>query len=70
MSFMVGVTIKHRDRIHETLFSFVPNQLVPGAQKLTGENLKLVWAEFSTVSKAVLMMYIYLSMWMHAYIYS
>jgi hypothetical protein len=25
-----------------------------GAQKLTGENLKVVWAEFSTLSQAVL----------------
>ncbi len=31
-----------------------------GAPKLTGENLKLVWAEFSTLSQAVLMMSIYL----------
>jgi hypothetical protein len=27
-----------------------------GTRKLTGENLKLVWAEFSTLSQAVLMM--------------
>ncbi len=26
----------------------------PGAQKLTGDNLKVVWAEFSTLSKAIL----------------
>ncbi len=32
----------------------------PGARKLTGDNLKLVWAEFSTLSQAVLMMSIYL----------
>ncbi len=27
-----------------------------GARKLTGENLKLVWAEFSTISQAILKM--------------
>jgi hypothetical protein len=27
-----------------------------GARKLTGENLKIVWAEFSTISLAVSMM--------------
>jgi hypothetical protein len=26
-----------------------------GVQKLTGENLKVVWVEFSTLSKAVLL---------------
>ncbi len=36
------------------------NTLARGARKLTGENLKLVWAEFSTLSQAVLMMSIYL----------
>jgi hypothetical protein len=35
-------------------------QINRGARKLTGENLKLVWAEFSTLSQAVLMMSIYL----------
>jgi hypothetical protein len=35
-----------------------------------GENLKLVWAEFSTFSLAVLMLYMYLSMWTHTHIYS
>jgi hypothetical protein len=28
----------------------------PGAQKLTGENPKVVWAEFSTLSLAVLLL--------------
>ncbi len=41
-----------------------------GARKLTGENLKLVWAEFSTSSSTVLMMSIYLFTWMHAHFYS
>jgi hypothetical protein len=41
-----------------------------GAQNLMGENLKLVRDEFSTISKAVLMMCIYLSMLMHANIYT
>ncbi len=36
-----------------------------GARKLMGENLKLVWAEFSTISLAVLMMCMYSSKWMH-----
>jgi hypothetical protein len=36
----------------------VPQDMMQGARKLTGENLKLVWAEFSTLSKAVLMMII------------
>jgi hypothetical protein len=40
-----------------------------GARKLMGENLKLVWAEFSALSWAVLMMSIYLFTWMHAHIY-
>jgi hypothetical protein len=34
-----------------------------------GENLKLVWAEFSTLSFAVLMMCVYLAMRMHVHIY-
>jgi hypothetical protein len=46
------------------------NNTNQGAQKLTGENLKLVWAEFSTLSWAVLIMCMYLSTWMHAHIYS
>ncbi len=33
-----------------------PEELFRGAQKPTGENLKLVWAEFSTISQAVLKM--------------
>ncbi len=41
-----------------------------GARKLTGENLKLVWAEFSTLSQAVLVMSIYLFTWTHAHNYS
>ncbi len=41
-----------------------PLQLGRGAQKLMGENLKLVWAEFSTISQAVLPMCMYLSMLM------
>ncbi len=28
-----------------------------GARKLAGDNLKQVWAEFSTISEAVMMMY-------------
>ncbi len=40
------------------------------AQKLTGENLKLVRAEFSTISLAIMMMCIYSSMWMHTHIYT
>ncbi len=31
-------------------------ELFWGAKKLTGENLKLFWAEFSTISSAVLKM--------------
>ncbi len=31
------------------------NKLQRGAQKLTGENLKVVWAEFSTLSQAILL---------------
>ncbi len=27
-----------------------PVQLIRGARKLTGDNLKVVWAEFSTIS--------------------
>jgi hypothetical protein len=40
-----------------------------GSAKVTGYNLNLVWAEFSTISNAVLMMCMYLSMWLHAYIF-
>ncbi len=40
-----------------------------GAGKLMGENLKLVWAEFLTLSYSVSMMCMYLSTWIHAHIY-
>jgi hypothetical protein len=43
---------------------------VRGVLELTGENLKLVWAEFSTLSQAVLMMCVYISMRTHTHIYS
>jgi hypothetical protein len=45
-------------------------QTVQGVRKLMGENLKLVWPEFSTISSTVLMMCINSSIWMHAHIYS
>jgi hypothetical protein len=38
------MNLTHRDRTRR------------GARKLTGENLKLVWAEFSTTSQAILKM--------------
>ncbi len=38
-----------------------------GARKLMRENLKLVWAKFSTLSLSVLMMCMYLSMQTHAH---
>ncbi len=41
-----------------------------GARKLTGENLKLVWAEFSTLSQAVLVMSIFIFKCMNAHNYS
>jgi hypothetical protein len=41
-----------------------------GSAKANGDNLKLVWAEFSTLSWAVSMMCMHLSKWMHAHIYS
>jgi hypothetical protein len=41
-----------------------------GAQKQTGDSLKLVQAEFSFISWAVSMMCMYLFTWMHAHIYS
>jgi len=41
-----------------------------GAHKLMGDNLKLVCAEFSTISYAVLMMCMCLSMLMYAHIYN
>ncbi len=41
-----------------------------GERKLMKENLKLVWAKFSTLSEAVVMMRVYFSMRMHAHIHS
>jgi hypothetical protein len=41
-----------------------------GARKLTGDNLKPVWAEFSTISQAVLMMCTYSSTRTHAHVCS
>ncbi len=41
-----------------------------GARKLMKENLKLVWAKFSTLSEAVLVISVYLSMQTHGHIYS
>jgi hypothetical protein len=46
------------------------NKAHQGARELTGEKQKLVWAEFSTLSLAVLMISTYLFTWMHAHIYS
>jgi hypothetical protein len=47
----------------------IKNKLNQGAQKLMVEDVKLVWAEFSTISLAVLMMCLYLCIWTHAHIY-
>ncbi len=44
--------------------------LYRGAQKLTGENLKPVWAKFSTISQDIMMMCTYASMWTHTHVYS
>jgi hypothetical protein len=39
-----------------------------GAQKLTGENLKIVWAEFFTLSLAVLLLCKKCMLYTHAHI--
>jgi hypothetical protein len=49
-------------------WSLILMHLFWGAQKLTGENLKLAWAEFSTLSKSVLMMSVYFFTRMHAHV--
>ncbi len=45
-------------------------KLKPGSAEANAGDLKLVWAEFSTISKAVTMTCKYSSMWTHAHVYS
>jgi hypothetical protein len=41
------------DQLHKTFL-----RVNRGAQKLTGDNLKVVWAKFSTLSQAILLWHI------------
>jgi len=53
--FMTLTTGWHRpDYACKLKFLFTDIWSILGAIKLTGENLKVVWAEFSTLSQAVL----------------
>ena len=44
---MPNLELKSQPRLH-------PASLIQGVQKLKGDNLKVVWAEFSTLILAVL----------------